>query len=321
MKVDLLLGDCLEKMDQIPTGSVDFILCDLPYSVTSCDWDIEIPMDRLWEQYKRVIKPGRAIALFGTEPFSSKIRMSNMSGYRYDWIWEKAESSGGMLARSMPLKVHEIISVFYMVKTQRDNEGYHEFAREYMRKEKELCGMSVKEIRKLVGTTSADHWFRKCCQFTIPSKEQYKKLQETGRFQMSWEELAGSYVNSVYNPQMGEGRPFKGGTVKGARVFGEKEHKIKDNNGTRFPRSVIRFPVTKEGFHPTQKPVSLLEYLIKTYTNEGEVVLDNCMGSGSTGVAAINLGRGFIVIEKEEKYFDIAKQRIEEIQAQMSLFE
>ncbi|HOQ38736.1 MAG TPA: site-specific DNA-methyltransferase [Acetivibrio sp.] len=235
--IKLLHGDCLELMKDIPDKSIDMILCDLPYGTTACRWDSIIPFEQLWEQYNRVIKDNGAIALFGSEPFASRLRMSCMKYYRYDWVWCKPKGSGFFNAKKMPLKNHETISIFYK---------------------------------------------------TMPT----------------------------YNPQMTTGRPYKvrQGYV-GEYLSQSKSNNpiVTVNNGVRYPVSVLNFKIDT-GLHPTQKPVALLEYLIKTYTTEGETVLDNCMGSGSTGIACINTKRNFIGIEKDDKYFEIAKSRIEKAQ-------
>ena len=233
---NLILGDCLEEMQNIPDGSVDMILCDPPYGTTACKWDSVIPLEPMWQQLNRIIKPNGAICLFGSEPFSSALRMSNIKNFKYDWIWEKTLASNFSLCKKQPNKKHEIISVFY-------------------------------------------------------------KLQPT------------------YNPQMETGKPYKDKARKRTvSVHGGKES-VKSpicNNGTRYPSSVQKFSNGNNGnVHPTQKPVPLLEYLIRTYTNEGETVLDFTMGSGSTCVAAKNLGRKYIGIELDEKYFEIAKGRLE----------
>lgn len=231
--IDLMQGDCLELMKDIPDKSVDMILCDLPYGTTACKWDSVIPFEPLWEQYKRIVKDNGAICLFGSEPFATELRHSNLKMYRYDWIWEKEQGANFMLCKYQPYKVHEIISVF--------------------------------------------------------SKNRH-----------------------TYNPQMVKGKPY----ISGKGTSGDITRNVRKiqtkNSGTRYPRSIQRFNTDKGkgSLHPTQKPVALLEYLIKTYTNEGETVLDNCMGSGSTGVACINTNRKFIGIELDKQYFNIAQQRI-----------
>ena len=205
---------------------------------TACKWDVVIPFEPLWEQYKRVIKDGGAIVLFGSEPFSSYLRMSNIKNYKYDWVWNKKLAGNVFLAKSQPMKIHENILVFNSSK-----ERYY------------------------------------------PIKTDIDKVRK-------------------YKDKYGGGETF------GKKGTGEKVH---TTNG-KFPKSIIDISNAnrKGGLHPTQKPVALLEYLIKTYTVEGETVLDNCMGSGSTGVACINTKRNFIGIEKDDKYFEIAKKRIEE---------
>ena len=235
--INLYQGDCLEIMKQIKDKSIDMILCDLPYGTTACKWDVVIPFDELWEQYNRIIKDNGAIVLFGSEPFSSKLRISNLRMYKYDWIWKKTKAQGFLNSKKMPLKDYENICVFY------------------------------------------------------------KRLP-------------------VYNPQGIIYGNFqndrKSKYVKGEDIYG-KEKEFGISHMSNFPKQIIEFsnPSGKGQLHPTQKPVELLEYLIKTYTNENELVLDNCMGSGSTGVACKNLNRNFIGIELDENYFNIAKERID----------
>lgn len=229
----LLQGDCLELMKDIPDKSVDLILCDLPYGTTKCKWDTVIPFDKLWEQYNRIIKDNGAIVLFGNEPFSSQLRLSNLKNYKYDWVWDKKRGSNFATVKIRPFNSFENIMVFY-------------------------------------------------------------KKQPT------------------YNPQMWKSTPYtcKQGYVGEAKQTGlYRDDVITVNNGDRYPLTILSF--SKEtGLHPTQKPVALLEYLIKTYTNEGDTVLDNCMGSGSTGVACKNTNREFIGMELDEKYFKIACERL-----------
>lgn len=238
--IDLRKGDCLELMKDIPDKSIDMILCDLPYGTTACKWDNIIPFEPLWEQYNRIIKDNGAIVLFGSEPFSSKLRISNTKYYKYDWIWHKTKAQGFLNAKKMPLKNFENIIVFYKKQPNYHPQGL------------------------ISGNYNNDR----------PSK-----------------------VNKSQEDVYGKERNF------GVSKYGN------------YPKTIISFSnVSRKGhFHPTQKPVELLEYLIKTYTNEGDVVLDNCMGSGSTGVACVNTNRNFIGIELDEKYFEIAKNRIEDV--------
>ena len=229
-------GDCLDLMKTIPDGSVDMILTDPPYGTTACKWDTVIPFEPMWAELKRIIKPNGAIVLFGSEPFSSLLRCSNLKMFKYDWIWEKSKATGFLNSKKQPLRAHEIISVFY-------------------------------------------------------SKP------------------------PTYTPQMTEGVAYNKGVRKEQTqndVYGSFDQVEVKSNGLRFPRSVQHFKkaASEGGFHKTQKPVALLEYLIKTYTQECETVLDFTMGSGSTGVAALNTNRKFIGIELDETYFSIAQERI-----------
>lgn len=237
--INLINGDCLVEMNYIQDGSIDMILCDLPYGTTACKWDTIIPFEPLWEQYERIIKDDGAIVLFGSEPFSSRLRLSNIKLYRYDWVWDKVNLyTGSLLANKRPLKRHENIMVFY--------------------------------------------------------KKQ-----------------------PVYNKQYRKGQPYAmTRNTKGVGEYASNTYqRVKTvNNGNHNPCSILEIEggnKSEKGLHPTQKPVALMEYLIKTYTNPGDVVLDNCMGSGTTGVACINTGRDFIGIELDEKYFNIAKERID----------
>lgn len=247
-EVKLYHGDCLIEMNKIVDKSVDLILTDPPYGTTACKWDSVIPFDKMWEQLNRIIKDNGTIALFGSEPFSSLLRCSNLNMFRYDWIWNKQRGFGFANANKMPMKSHEIISIFY------------------------------------------------------------KK-------------------SPTYNPQKTKGKPYKikGGirnkgisTMSGDKIYQENNKSniasfVRpdcDNKGDRFPLSIINFNKDTDKLHPTQKPIPLLEYLIKTYTNENETVLDFTMGSGSTGVACINTNRNFIGIELDDNYFKIAEDRI-----------
>lgn len=235
---ELIHGDCLEVMKSIPDKSIDMILCDLPYGTTACKWDNIIPFEPLWEQYNRVIKDNAAICLFGTEPFSSRLRMSNLKNYKYDWIWDKKIPSGMGYARFQPMRQTENITVFAKGKTQYypQLEKRDKAIKSGGNKPTEIC--PIKE-----------------CKLGY----EYKKVYEY-----------------------------------------------------KQPITLLHFDKIRKGaLHPCEKPIRLLEYLIKTYTKEGDIVLDNCMGSGSTGVACLNTNRKFIGIELDDKYFEIAKQRIE----------
>lgn len=239
----LIQGDCLEVMAKAK-GPVDAIICDLPYGTTACKWDTVIPFEPLWAHYKRVIKPNGAIVLFGSQPFTSALVMSNPKMFKYEWIWEKNKGSNFAAVKFQPMKEHEEVLVFGVGRTT-----YNEARIERSESGKAMVKAPVKSKGHRGGDSSV-----------------------TGNFDRG-------HSNGHLDVE------------------------------TRCARSVIRFN-TEVGHHPTQKPVALLEYLIRTYTNEGETVLDNTMGSGTCGVACINTNRKFIGIEKDETYFNIAVERI-----------
>ena len=243
--INLMQGDCLELMKTIPSGSVDMVLTDPPYGTTSCKWDTVIPFNLMWDQLKRIIKPNGAIVLFGGEPFSSALRMSNIKQYKYDWIWEKSKVGNIFNCKNAPQKNFENIIVF--------SEG-----------------------------TIANGSIRKMPYFP----------QDLIKVDIKRSNTARSSIKGTINE-----RPSRLNSSSYKQSF------------TNYPRQILRFN-NQQGFHPTQKPVALLEYLIKTYTQEGETVLDFCMGSGSTGVACKNTNRSFIGIELDETYFEIASERI-----------
>jgi site-specific DNA-methyltransferase (adenine-specific) len=235
-KIELIQGDCLEKMKDIPDGSIDMVLTDPPYGTTACKWDSVIDFGLMWEQLNRIIKKNGAIVLFGSEPFSSALRMSNIKNYKYDWKWDKVIGSGFQVAKYKPMIRSEDVCIFgtggkvnyYPIKIKRD---------------KPIKGYAVN--------------------------------------------------NSLSNPLAN--------ADKKVRTYTHKN-----------PTNILEFKKVKGTVHPTQKPVALMEYLIKTYTNEGETILDFTMGSGTTGVACTNLNRNFIGIELDENYFKIAEKRINE---------
>jgi len=240
MTIDLRYGDTIEQMKLIPDKSIDFICCDLPYGTTRQKWDVIIPFDKLWEQYEKIIKPNGAIVLFGKNPFTAKLILSNEKLFRYELIWEKSRAGNSMQVCKQPSAIHENILVFY-----KNQPTYNDL------------------------------------KFKVDEKYIDKRK---------------SINDSFYNS----------GHYSGVM-------KRKADDGLRHPQSILPFnSVWKKGMHPTEKPVELLEWLIKSYTNEGDTVLDNTMGSGSTGIACINTNRNFIGIENDEKYFNISLKRLEE---------
>ena len=228
--IKLLQGDCLNLMKNIPDNSVDMILCDLPYGTTQNKWDTIIPLEPLWEEYKRVSKG--AIVLTATQPFSSILVSSNLDMFKYQWVWVKSKITGVLNAKKMPVRKHEQVLIFAKKSIVYNAQGL----------------VAKNTITKQGGCSD-------------------------------------NYGNRA--------------TTDYVQEF------------TNWPRDVLEIPSEGKTQHPTQKPVALMEYLIRTYTNKGETVLDNCMGSGTTGVACINTNRNFIGIEMDENYFSIAKNRIE----------
>lgn len=231
----IMKGDCLERMKEIESGSVDAIICDPPYGTTACKWDSIIQLEPMWEQLKRIIKPNGAIVMTASQPFTSVLITSNLKQYKYNWVYRKPQGVDPFMAKFRPLNDIEDVVVF------------------------------------------------------------------------------GGKGKTTYNPQVETGEPYTITRDKKPRlnqiVNAEFKQTTTVNSGSRLPKRVLDFK-QERGLHPTQKPVALMEYLIKTYTNEGETVLDFTMGSGTTGVAAKNLNRKFIGIEMDDKYFEIAKERI-----------
>jgi site-specific DNA-methyltransferase (adenine-specific) len=234
----LINGDCLIEMQHIASKSIDMILCDLPYGTTNCKWDIVIPFDKLWQQYERVIKDNGAIVLFGKQPFTSKLVLSNPSIFRYELIWEKTRAGNSMQVTKQPSAIHENILVFY-----KNQPTYNDL------------------------------------KFKVDDKYIDKRKSINDSF----------YKSEHYQGVM----------------------KRKADDGFRHPQSVLPFnSVWSKGMHPTQKPVELFEWLIKSYTNEQDLILDNCAGSGTTAISCLNTNRNYICIEKDEVYFNMMQDRV-----------
>ena len=242
--IDLRKGDCLELMKDIPDKSIDAIIADLPYGTTACKWDSVLPLDKLWREYNRIIKPKGAIVLTASQPFTTTLIGSNRKNFAFAWVWDKKFGANFVQAKRQPIKTHEDILIF--------TNG----------------GMQPNYYPQMI--------------------KRDKPIKKGGNKQSEAIPIA---------------------RTKNSKIFGESGKVYNE----KYPTSIIQFDVRKgRGLHPTQKPIALMEYLIKTYTNEGEVVLDNTMGSGTTGVACVNTNRNFIGMELDDKYFEIAKNRVEE---------
>tara|TARA_R110000796_G_scaffold15620_2_gene49650 strand:+ start:140 stop:895 length:756 start_codon:yes stop_codon:yes gene_type:complete len=250
--INLMRGDCLERMKEIPDGSVDMVLTDPPYGTTECKWDSAIPLDQMWEQLNRIIKPKGAIVLTSTQPFTTKLISSNYEMFKYCWYWKKSKATGHLNAKAQPMRNVEDVLIFSNGKATSTSLK-HGNAMTYNPQ-----GTSECNLKRINGKMSKE----------------------------------GHYSN------------------KPSRAY--KSSFIQEKTG--YPKQLIEFKSVAKTVHHTQKPVPLMEYLIKTYTNEGETVLDFTMGSGTTGVACVNTGRNFIGIEMDENYFEIASKRIGEAQ-------
>ena len=251
-------GDCLDVMPIIPDKSIDMILCDLPYKRTACKWDVRVPFEPLWKQYKRLIKDNGAIVLTASQPFTSKLVMSNIKMFKYEWVWEKSMPNNFCQAKYQPMKYHENILIFSNGKTIFN---------------------PILEERSDIGKD---------------------RLKNSGKI------LDGSNnISNFMNFKRGKGiyREYNKTKINPKSV--QKINSVPNCNGTKL--------------HPAQKPIKLMEYLIRTYTNEDDIVMDNCMGSGTTGIACKNLNRKFIGIEKDKQYYEIARNRIKVYQPQIEL--
>lgn len=319
--------DCIEGMKQLPDGSIDFILSDLPYGITNCKWDNIIPFDDLWKAYRRIIKVNGVIALFGNQPFTTKLIYSNLSDFRYCWYWIKNNVTGFANAKKQPMRKVEDICIFIKSPSQ-NNKGQHEELREYFFSELNKSGLKRKDVDKILNNCMSSHYFTKGQQFAIPSAGNYEKLQKaTGRFQRDYKEIKAEFSGqratekgtpkATYNPQglrelekpihrhrRGKDSVYKDSTLNKPTV---QIYTGYPNNVLYFSNEVVS---NNNRLHPTQKPLALCEYLIRTYTNAGEVVLDSCAGSGTTLLAAKNTGRQYIGFETNEKYYHAAIERL-----------
>ena len=305
--IDLRRGDCLELMKSIPDGSVDFILCDLPYGTMKgaaldgwnkekTEWDERLDTVHLFREYERILRRNGVAILFSQEPYTAELRSHKATNieFAYPLIWEKDHFANALIAKKAPVSYFEDISVFFKV---HDSQLLNPL-RDYSALLLKYIGKNKKEIIEQIGQR-ADHFFRvDSMQFSLCTEKTYQELID--RFGIDRMDGFKTYAECEEIE-----RTFK-------RTF-KRTFNLPD--GSKFIGNVLKFKKDYQGFHPTQKPVALLEYLVKTYTNEGDLVLDNCMGSGSTGVACINTGRRFIGMELEQRFFEIAVRRIAEAQA------
>ena len=294
--IKLFNEDCLKVLSEIETDSVDMLFADLPYGSTKCKWDVSIPLDKLWEEYNRICKINAAMVFTAAQPFTSVLINSNIKNFKYTWVWEKSKATGYLNAKKMPMRAHEDICVFYrkppvynpqMVPGDPYNKG-------------------------------------KAHRPTAVYSQQGQKIRNARR-----KELMGYDSESLASELITNGLPLDGTLEELVEslvdLIKPLEVHVKNDTGLRYPRTVQYFKTAEsEGktTHPTQKPVALMDYFIKTYSNEGETILDNVMGTGATGVAAVRNGRSFIGVELDKGYYDVATQRIlNEVAAQNALSE
>ncbi len=323
--MQLLHGDCLELMKDIPDNTIDMILCDLPYGLTECAWDKTIlDLDKLKTEYLRVLKPDGVIALFSIQPFTTELINALKPYYSHTWYWVKNNASGGLFCKVQPMRCVEEIHIFRKFRG-KNNKGLYPNTREYLIAEKEKSGLASKDFKRLLGNGMASHYFTMGEQFQLPNAEAYARLQTTGFFTMPYDDLVALYETEKraaitdpndfrYYPQglqkLDKSIVNKAVSHKNVNVYSTRNKSDSVQSHKGYPKNLIYFDQDSGRVHPTQKPIALLEYLIKTYTRKGELILDNTMGSGSTGVAAINSERDFIGIELDHQYFDLAKDRI-----------
>lgn len=320
-------GDCLVESQNIENYSVDLILTDLPYGTTACSWDEIIPFEPMWKEFYRVLRPNGFIVLTASQPFTSKLVSSNIDNFSHNWVWNKIRGVGHLLAKKRPMMASEDILVF-------SNEHSHDFTfrsplRKYAIRLFEHIGKTKKQIFEDMGNQSVCHFMRTgSTQFNMCTEKCYNdlirlyaidKMEGFEQFEKLVKDNE-DYLNSfprVYNPQMRSRDKARVSKMKATEntCYGNLEDYQGELLEESYPINIIEFDKSGHSnmlLHPTQKPLELMEYLIKTYTNEGMVVFDATMGSGTTGLAAVKNGRKFIGIEKDENYYNVAVRRVSE---------
>ena len=323
--IELYHGDCLVESQNIENYSVDLILTDLPYGTTACSWDEIIPFEPMWKEFYRVLRPNGFIVLTASQPFTSKLVSSNIDNFSHNWVWNKIRGVGHLLAKKRPMMASEDILVF-------SNEHSHDFTfrsplRKYAITLFEYIGKTKKQIFEDMGNQSVCHFMRTgSTQFNMCTEKCYNdlirlyaidKMEGFEQFENLVKDNE-DYLNSfprVYNPQMRSRDKARVSKMKATEntCYGNLEDYQGELLEESYPINIIEFDKSGHSnmlLHPTQKPLELMEYLIKTYTNEGMVVFDATMGSGTTGLAAVKNGRKFIGIEKDEKYYNVAVSRV-----------
>lgn len=314
-------ADCFDEFKNIQDKTIDLVCVDLPYGQTACEWDSVIDLSQMWKELKRICKEGTVYVFFCTTKFGHTLINSNKIWFRYDLIWEKSNAVGFLSANKAPLRQHEMIYVFSYSGDDLLNERNMEL-RQYAKKVKKYINKPLKQIDKLLGNMGIHHFYSfKSTQFGLPTEINYNKLIEHFKINemkdyIKYDEMKKKWDvsnKSTYNPQKTPGKPYvvKGHKIKNKDVYGQSYIPTSINKGDRYPTSIIKFNNPKKSLHRTQKPVSILEWLIKTYSNENDIVLDFTMGSGSTVEACMNTNRKYIGIEKDKDIYLVAKDRLD----------
>jgi len=319
--MNMLYNDCcFNVFDKIKDKTVDLVLVDLPYGQTACSWDNWLDLDKIWKSLKRIGKDNCQYIFFTTTKYGYQLIQSNPNWFRYDLVWEKYIAVGFLNANKMPLRSHEMMYIFNAQGTNDIELNRNLEMREYAKKVLKYIGKPSKQIERELGHQKAEHFLQRTAnsQFGLPSEKTYNELIEKYNIDqmdgfIKYENL--KFDSYTYNPQKTPGKPYK---VNGCKikkdVYGQEGIITLENiTGDRHPRSVVKCHQSGEKLHPTQKPVDLCEWLIKSYTNENDLVLDFCMGSGTTIEAAIKSKRNYIGIEKDAEIFETAEKRINDV--------
>jgi len=313
-------ADCFDEFENIPSNSINLVLVDLPYGQTSCAWDLPLDLGQMWESLNRIAKDNCIFVFFCTTKYGIQLINSNPAFFRYDLVWQKHIPVGFLSSNKMPLRKHEMIYIFAHIRDDLRIERNLEL-RQYAQKVREYIGLPYKEIRDIFGNSSMSHFYGfKNKRFGLPTEKNYKKLTELFNLEemqgfMPYEEMKSKWekLKLTYNPQKTKGKPRidnEGNKGKIEIYRNYRRMTYANLSGDRHPTSILKFNRDRKSYHTTQKPLDLLEWIIKTYSNEGDLVLDFVMGSGSTIEACMNTNRRYIGIEKDEEIFLIAKNRL-----------
>ena len=318
-------ADCFNEFKNIKDKTVDLVCVDLPYGQTKCEWDSVIDLSKMWDELKRICKEGTVYVFFCTTKFGYTLIHSNPKWFRYDLVWEKSKALGFLSAKKIPLRKHEMIYVFcniydsevHDLKNERNIE-----LRQYAEKVKKYINKSNKEIHYVLGYQAVDHFFRcHSSQWGMCTESTYNKLIELYKINemkdyIKYDEIKKKYIKntpkklSTYNPQMTKGKPYTCKSTGKIALYNAPLVDCVNTTGDRYPTSILKFNNPKKSLHPTQKPTDILEWLIKTYSNDNDIVLDFTMGSGSTIEACMNTNRRYIGIEKDKDIYLVAKDRL-----------